>query len=63
MVTVNGIKAKPAREVSEGDVISVQTPSRILEVRVLRIPGRNVSKAETQSLYELLKDEALKWEP
>lgn len=51
-VTVNGKPAKPAKDVVEGDVISVRFGDKDVAFRVLKIPVGNVGKDEADSLYE-----------
>jgi len=53
-VKVNGMRAKSAREVREGDLLTVRLRTRICTVRVLKIPSKPPSKAEAPSLYETI---------
>ncbi|MFQ5905167.1 MAG: RNA-binding S4 domain-containing protein [bacterium] len=62
LVEVDGEKAKPARAVREGHTICIHSPTRLLEVRVIRVPEGNVSKSDAPSLYEIVRDERKRWE-
>lgn len=56
-VKVNGQSAKPSREVREGDVVEIDTLTRFLKVKVLKVPeGKNVSKREAKELCQILED-------
>ena len=57
LVKVDGQNAKPARKIREGQIISIQTPTRLLEVKVVRIPKGNVPKGDAVSLYQIIRDE------
>ena len=54
-VLVNGRAAKPAKEVSVGDIIEVIYGERVLKVRVLDV-SLNVRKGEAAGLYEVLDE-------
>jgi ribosomal 50S subunit-recycling heat shock protein len=62
LVEVSGTKGKPSRTVREGQVIRIQSPTRLLEVRIVKIPKGSVSKSEAVSLYEVIRDERRNWE-
>jgi ribosomal 50S subunit-recycling heat shock protein len=51
-VKVNGLRAKSAHEVREGNLITIRGRGRETTVRVIRIPPKSVSKRDAQSLYE-----------
>ena len=56
-VKVNGLRAKSAREVREGDLLSIRRRARVTTVRVARIPIKPPSKHDAASLYETITDE------
>lgn len=58
-ILVNGQVAKPAKQIQSGDQIQWRQPSRVLTLRVARIPGLPPGKKEASSLYELIKTEWL----
>ncbi len=53
-VSVNGVTAKPSRDVKEGDVVEVSFGSRSLRVRVLSVQEA-VRKDEAAEMYQELK--------
>ena len=55
-VFVNDNPAKPAKVIKEGDIITIEFKDSIKRVRVLRVPGGNVSINEAQGLYEILQN-------
>jgi len=55
---VNGLRAKSAHDVREGDVLSIRQRGRITTLRVIKVPSRQPSKKEAQSLYETLSIES-----
>jgi ribosomal 50S subunit-recycling heat shock protein len=56
-VEVNGAAARSSRAVRAGDEITVRRRERLLTVRVAALPEtRNVSKAESSTLYEIVRD-------
>lgn len=57
IVKVNGHAAKASKEVRIGDIITVDSEARFLELEILDIPPRQVSKKEARELYRTLHDE------
>jgi ribosomal 50S subunit-recycling heat shock protein len=55
-ISVNGRAAKPAAEVKAGDILTLNTRGRVLELRVLSTPGAARAE-EASSLYEILRDQ------
>ena len=57
-VTVNGVRARAAREVRVGDCVSVRRrDDQPLTVRVVAVPDtRQTSKQQAATLYEILSD-------
>ena len=53
-VLVNGIAAKPSKQLKEGDIITILFSDKEIKAKVLRIPDGNVSIQESVSLYEAL---------
>lgn len=56
-VHVNGKPAKAAQEVRVGDRIRIDYANRTLEVELLADIGKNVSRADSKTLYRVLRDE------
>lgn len=55
-VLVNGNPAKPAKQLKENDIITIEYANRTVKAKVLKIPTGNVSIQESSSLYELLNE-------
>lgn len=53
-VLINDNPAKPAKQIKQGDVITIEYANHSVKVRVLAVPTGNVSVQEAASLYELL---------
>jgi ribosome-associated heat shock protein Hsp15 len=62
-VTVDGKRARPSDAVQAGKRIAVKYPSRLLEVKLLELPGKSVSKQAARDLYRVLRDEKVRQEP
>lgn len=54
-VMVNGNPAKPSKQLKEGDIIKIENPNKLVNVRILKIPTGNVSIQEAPSLYEAVE--------
>lgn len=54
-VLVNGNPAKPAKQLKEGDVITIEYANRNVCAKVLKVPTGNVSVQEASSLYEIIE--------
>jgi ribosomal 50S subunit-recycling heat shock protein len=52
-VLVNGLPAKPAKQLKEGDIITIEYANRKVCAKVLKVPTGNVSVQEAPTLYEL----------
>ena len=57
-VLLNGHDAKPAREVKPGDMLTIQFPSRIIELEVLVAPetGKKIPREE---IYRITSEKRL----
>lgn len=55
-VLVNGNPAKPAKQLKEGDVITIEYANRKVCAKVLKVPTGNVSVQEAPSLYEIIEN-------
>jgi ribosomal 50S subunit-recycling heat shock protein len=55
-VAVNGVRARPGRDVVAGDRLSVRLWNRIMEIEVQQIPSRPPLGEESRSLYLLLAE-------
>jgi ribosomal 50S subunit-recycling heat shock protein len=57
-VLVNGHEAKPAKEVKEGDVITLKFSSRIVDLNVLEMPATSI-KASPEAFYTVQSEKRL----
>ncbi len=55
-VFVNNNPAKPAKQLSEGDIIRIEYANRALVVKILKVPNGNVSIQEASTLYEVINE-------
>ncbi len=53
-VYVNGILAKPAKQLKEGDIISIIQADCEVKVKIIKIPSGNVSIQQAPELYEII---------
>jgi ribosomal 50S subunit-recycling heat shock protein len=58
-VEVNGLQAKPSRDIREGDLIRITFHRRAVTAQVREIPGRSVPRRERERFYSLLAEEIL----
>lgn len=57
LVFLDGIKAKPGKEVKPGQRIVLNLTQRKIELEVLKLPSKNLRKEETKELYRIIKEE------
>lgn len=53
-VLINENPAKPAKQVKENDIITIEYANRTVKAKILKVPTTNVSIQEAPSLYELI---------
>ncbi len=53
-ILVNGIAAKPSKQLKAGDIISIIQNDSTVNVKVLKIPSGNISAQEASATYILL---------
>jgi len=53
-VLINGIPAKPAKQIKENDIITIEYANRTIKAKVLKVPTGNVSIQESSTLYTIL---------
>ena len=51
-IYVNGILAKPAKQLKEGDIITIVQAQKEYKLKVIKIPENNISVQEASTLYE-----------
>jgi ribosomal 50S subunit-recycling heat shock protein len=55
-VLINGNSAKPAKQIKENDIITIEYANRTVKAKVLKVPTGNVSIQDSSTLYELLSE-------
>ncbi len=55
-ILVNGKVAKPSKEISLGDIITISFGRKVIEIKVTSLQT-SVKKEEATLMYELLKEE------
>ncbi len=53
-IYVNDVIAKPAKQLKEGDIITIVQAATQIKVKITKIPANNVSVQEASSLYEVV---------
>lgn len=53
-VLINGNSAKPAKQIKENDIITIEYANRTVKAQILKVPTTNVSIQEAPSLYKLI---------
>ena len=54
-VLVNDNTAKPAKQLKENDIITIEYANRKVKAKILKIPSGNVSIQEASTLYEIIE--------
>jgi ribosome-associated heat shock protein Hsp15 len=62
-VTIDGRPGRPRDAVAAGARIVLRSPSRLLEVELLALPGKSVSRAAARTLYHVIRDDRLRPDP
>ena len=53
-VLINGNPAKPAKQIKENDIITIEYANRTVKAQILKVPTTNVSIQGAPSLYKLI---------
>lgn len=53
-VFINGNPSKPAKQIKENDIITIEYANRTVKARILKVPNGNVSIQESSTLYEYI---------
>ncbi|MEE9554930.1 MAG: S4 domain-containing protein [candidate division Zixibacteria bacterium] len=56
MVFLDGLPAKPSKEIKPGSRIEIDTPLFYKKIEVLAIPTGNVTKKDAESLFKLIDE-------
>lgn len=57
LVYVDGIKAKPGKDIREGQRLILNLTSKKIELEVLKLPLKNLRRDEAKELYRILSEE------
>jgi len=60
-VLLDGEPAKGSRTVAPGNRLRLDLGVRVLEIEVLAIPGKSVSKKQAPDYYRVLRDERVRF--
>ncbi len=60
LVFLDGIKAKPGKEVRPGQKIVLNLTQRKIELEILKLPLKNLRKEEAKELYRVISEEIKK---
>ena len=55
-IRVNGLAAKPSREVDSSDLVQISYPERELLVEVIEVPDGQVSRKERERYYRVVRE-------
>jgi ribosomal 50S subunit-recycling heat shock protein len=57
IVFVDGMVAKPGKEVKAGQIITINFTNKTLEVEILEVPQKSVRKEEAKNFYKIIREE------
>ena len=57
LVFLDGIKAKPGKEVKPGQRIILNLANKKIELEILKLPSKNWRKEEAKELYRVIREE------
>jgi ribosomal 50S subunit-recycling heat shock protein len=60
LIYVDGIKAKPSREIKAGQKIVLNLTRKRVELEILKLPLKGLRKDEAKELYHILSEEEKK---
>ena len=58
-ILLSGRPAKASQSVEPGDRITLRFTTRIIEVKVLDLPQKSISKKAAREMYEIIRDERI----
>lgn len=56
-ILISGEPAKASQSLTPGDRVTLRFTNRILEVEILDLPGKSVSRKAARELYEVVRDD------
>lgn len=59
-VKVNGVSAKPGKQIKVGDLLTLRFGTKDVTFKVLVVPEGNVIKGNIEDLYQVLEDDSIK---
>ncbi|KPK77467.1 MAG: hypothetical protein AMJ89_02385 [candidate division Zixibacteria bacterium SM23_73] len=57
IVLVDGMVAKPSKEVRPGQILTINFTNKTLEVEILEVPQKSVKKEEAKNFYKIIREE------
>ena len=60
LIYVDWIKAKPGKDIREGQRLILNLTSKKIELEVLKLPPKSLRKEETKELYRIISEEKKK---
>jgi ribosomal 50S subunit-recycling heat shock protein len=60
LIYVDGVKAKPSKEIKAGQKVVLNLTRKKVELEVLKLPSRGLRKDEAKELYCILSEEEKK---
>jgi ribosomal 50S subunit-recycling heat shock protein len=57
LIFLDGVKAKPGKEVKPGQRLVLNLTSKKTEVEILQLPAKNLRKEEAIKLYRIIREE------
>ena len=60
IVLMDGVVAKPGKEVKVGQIVTINFTNKTLEVEISEIPSKNVKKQEAKNFYRVIREEKRK---
>ena len=57
LVYVDGDKAKPAKEIKVGQKVLLDLARKKLELEILKLPSKSLSKSQAKELYHIISEE------
>lgn len=60
LIYVDGVKAKPSKEIKTGQKIVLNLTRKRVELEVVKLPSRGLRKDEAKELYRIISEEEKK---
>ena len=60
LIYLDGVKAKPSKEIKAGQKVVLNLARKKIELEVLKLPSRGLRKDEVRELYRILSEEEKK---